>query len=302
MMRAHKRHLRVGHSGLTLVELIIAITIVGFIAVAAAGLLSTALQTHAYGAGRADLYLEGYRAIERMTATAQDCTYLLIPNAHTPTRTVLACSGFYNDDSDFYFDDPLFPRIDEDVSSDMDEDDANGIDGVDDDGDGSVDEWSYYAQNKDDDEDGDTDEDPLDGVDNDGDGNIDEDCAGDATGDGAAGIRGMDDNADGSIDNASAYDDDEDGTLDEIGLFPVVFFLDSGAGTLRQQAGGTTVDLANHVSAFSVTYEPPNTEHDPRILVSLTLDDGLGETVTLSEYVYPRNIVQRTGKKVHREL
>lgn len=276
--------------GLTLVEMIIAIAIMSIITVAAAALLSVSLQAHAYGTDRSALHREGLMAMERMSYGVRNCTFLLIPNAHSPTRDILAFSGTVNDDNDFYFGDPLFPRIDEDPKRDMTDDDASGIKDVDDDGDGLTDE---EARNNDD-EDLLTDEDPFDGVDNDGDGNIDEDTGDDAN------VADMDDDGDGSVDEGDPRDDDEDGSVNEDPLNPVIYTFDSGANTLREKfpLGASTVDLSTHVSGFSVTYESPDATHDPRILISLTLTGDSGETITLSEYVYPRNIVQKTGKKV----
>lgn len=53
-------------SGLTLVELVITITIMGIIA--AAALMSLGLQSYAYGSERSGLYREGLLAMERMTS------------------------------------------------------------------------------------------------------------------------------------------------------------------------------------------------------------------------------------------
>jgi hypothetical protein len=52
------------------------------------------------------------------------------------------------------------------------------------------------------------------------------------------------------------------------------------------------------VTAFTVTYEPPDATHDPRILISLTLTGDDGETLRFTEYVVPRNVLQKIGKRV----
>ena len=283
---------RFNHKGLTLVELLFATAILGIIAAAAIPLLSVILESHNKGSARFQLYHEGLIAMERMTDGVKRSTYLLIPNAHSPTRDILAFSGRINDDDDYYFNDPLFPRIDEDTAFDMDEDGDHGIDGIDDDGDGFIDEG---FGNSDDDEGGFADEDPLDGVDNDGDGNIDEDISADSNADGAPGIDGMDDDGDGQIDEGEVWDDDEDGTIAETGLFPVLYRFDSGTNTLRESIPklSQTTDLSTHVTSFQINYEAPE-----KILISLTLTDDDGESITFKEYVCPRNTFQKTGKRV----
>ncbi|MGD8344711.1 MAG: prepilin-type N-terminal cleavage/methylation domain-containing protein [Desulfobacterales bacterium] len=283
---------RFDHKGLTLVELLFATAILGIIAAAAIPLLSVLFESHKNGSARFQLYHEGLIAMERMTDGVRRSTYLLIPNAHSPTRDILAFSGRINDDDDYYFNDPLFPRIDEDTAFDMDEDGVHGIAGVDDDGDGFIDEG---FGNSDDDEGSFADEDPLDGVDNDGDGNIDEDISADSNADGAPGIAGIDDDGDGQIDEGEVWDDDEDGTIAETGLFPVVYRFDSGTNTLRESIPklGQATDLSTHVTSFQVNYEAPG-----KILIALTLTGDDGESITFTEYVYPRNTFQKTGKRV----
>lgn len=282
-------------SGLTLVELLIAITIVGIISAAAAALLSASLQAHQYGTERSSMYQEGLLAMERMTSGVRTCTALLIPNGHTPSREVLAFSGATNDDGDAYFDDPLFPRIDEDGGADASADGDAGIGTYDDDGDGGRDEGGRG----DDDEDGVSGEDPVNGVDDDGDGSIDEDPSADANGDGAAGILGMDDDGDGSTDEGSARDDDEDGASDEDPLNPVIYAYDSEAGTLTESVFGLSdVVLSQRVSEFDALYEPAGADHGARVRLSLTLTDGNGGSISFTEYVFPRNLSQKCGRRV----
>jgi prepilin-type N-terminal cleavage/methylation domain-containing protein len=286
-----------GEKGLTLVELLVTIAIMAIIAVAAMPLLSTCLEAHSQGTARSGLYQEGLLAMERMTNGVRRCTFLLIPNAHNTTRDILAFSGMINDDDDYYFDDPLFPRIDEDLDSEMVDDGQDGISGIDDDGDGLTDE-SFSSE--DDDEDGFSNEDPLDGIDNDGDGNIDEDCWWDTNADGKPGIAGMDDDGDGEVDEGHQGDDDEDGSLGEVGLIPVLYTYNSGTNTLTEAVPytGETTDLSTHVTQFQVTYEPPGPTHGPRVQVALTLTGDDAESVQFVEYTYPRNILQKTGKRV----
>ena len=289
-----------GEKGLTVVELLVSFTIMGIIAVVATPLFSTCLDTYRVANARSMLYHEGLLAMERMTGGVRRSACLLIPNNHNTTRDILAFSGFVNDDNDYYFGDPLFPRIDEDVSADMNDDTAPGIAGIagiDDDGDGDVDEGSGF----DDDEDGFINEDPIDGIDDvdEEDGNIDEDCGPDANLDGYPGIADMDDDGDGDVDEDVAgggpkwADDDEDGLIDEDPLNPLIYSFDSGTLRERFPYTGESVDLSTHVTFFQVTYEAPE-----RILIELTLTGDDGETVMFSEYVYPRNTLQKTGKRV----
>ncbi|MCH8194147.1 MAG: DUF11 domain-containing protein, partial [Planctomycetes bacterium] len=165
----HGRDARATKSGITLVELVIAVSIMSGIAVTAGALLSVCLRSHAYATERSELHQEGALLMQRMTSGLAKTTHLLIPNAHATTRVILAFAEPINEDNDFYFDDPLFPRVNEDMKRQMTNDGKAGIKGIDDDGDGAVDE----GNRNDDDEDGLVDEDPLDGIDNDGDSLID---------------------------------------------------------------------------------------------------------------------------------
>jgi prepilin-type N-terminal cleavage/methylation domain-containing protein len=271
--------------GFTLLELLVASGIFALIAAGTTALLTSSLNAQGEGNDRYQIYREGLLIMERMTNQVAQCTFLLIPNAHKPTRDILAISGFTNEDGDNYFDDPLFPRIDEDPKKQMTDDNTAGIAGVDDDGDGVTDE----GDRNDDDEDGSVDEDPFDGVDNDGDGNIDEDTGDDAN------IPGMDDDGDGSIDEGDIKDDDEDGTINEDQAGPTIYSMQSGTSTLQvsEPSKGVTTVLSTRVSHFELKYEKPNL-----ILIELSLKDNEGEEVAFSEYVFVRNAYQRVGKRV----
>lgn len=283
---------RLNENGLTLVELLVCVAILGIMATTAMPLLSTSLESYGQGTSRAGLYQEGLLAIERMTSGVRLSTFLLVPNAHNTTRDILAYSGRLNDDGDHYFDDPLFPKIDEDPGKDMNADDSSGIRNYDDDGDTLVDEEAE----KDDDEDGLDKEDPLDGIDNDGDGNIDEDCDKDANDDNKPGIAGMDDNANGAIDDGDGEeDDDEDGTKNEDPLNAVIVAFDSGTKTLTESvpSTGESTVLSTRVSLFQVKQISPGLIE---IRLQLTGDDN--EIVEFKECVYARNTFQKTGKRV----
>lgn len=294
--------------GFTLVELLVAITIMGIIATAAIPLLSTCLEAHSQGNARSGLYQEGLMLMERMTTNVRKTTYLQIPNNHnTPTRNMLAVSNLVNDDNDFYFGDPLFPRVDEDTPENL-TGSGNGILGIDDDGDGVIDNGVTL---RDDDEDGVSEEDILDGIDNDGDGNIDEDVSGDANHDFAPGIEGIDDDGDGLVDEMSGpqmgSDDDEDGQKNEEFVSFFLYSHDSATNTLREIVPSTydgvhnpiyNKVLSTHVTGFTTTYYPSDAINSPRISISLTLTGDDGKSIQFFEYAYPRNILQKTGKRV----
>jgi prepilin-type N-terminal cleavage/methylation domain-containing protein len=292
---------RPNDSGLTLVELLVALTIMGILVVAAMPLLSNSLEANHQGTARSELYQEGLMAMERMTAGVRKTTFLAVPNAHSPTRDILAFSRLVNSDNDFYFGDPLFPRIDEDTN-DYFTFGGWGIQGVDIDGDGSFDEGNF----KDEDEDGLVDEDLFDGLDNDGDGSIDEEVSQDLTGDAMPGILGIDDDGDGAVDEMAnpnyINDDDEDGVKDEEEVLFAVYSYDSSTNTLTEihsdpNSGiynpAPQVVLSDHVTNFEAFFEAPE-----RIRITLELTNDNGESVTFTEYVCPRNVYQRNGKRV----
>jgi prepilin-type N-terminal cleavage/methylation domain-containing protein len=274
-----------GEKGLTLVELLITITIMGIIATATMPMLSTILEAHSQGTAQSGLYHEGLLAMERMTSGVRRCTFVFIPNAHDTSRDILAFSGFVNEDGDYYFNDPLFPRIDEDPKKQMTDDGESGIKGLDDDGDALIDE----GDQNDDDEDGLVDEDPFDGIDNDGDGNIDEDTGDDAN------IADMDDDADGSIDEGDTKDDDEDGIVNEDPLNSIVYSFDSGTNTLTESVPSTGQSdiLSTRVIQFQTFYLAPGL-----IKIKLVLEGNDGETYQLFESAYSENTFQKTGKRV----
>ena len=280
-----------GDKGITLIELVVSITIMMIIAATAIPLLSTSLDVYSHGSGKSHLYQEGLHAMERITTSVRKSTFLNIPNAHNPTRNVLALSGILDTDNDYYFGNTIFPRIDEDVPADMNADSKNGIAGVDDDGDGSVDEG---GGDEDDDEDGQVNEDWIDGIDNDGDGNIDEDCGGDMNNDGAPGIIGVDDDASGDVDEGLVNDDDEDGTPSATGLIQLTYWIPSG-NTLREDNhySGANRELSTHVTKFEVKFTSPG-----MILINLELTSDEGEKIEFKEYAFARNTYQRMGKKV----
>jgi hypothetical protein len=287
------------------VELLMAIAIFGLIAAGATSLLSASLGAQARGETSYKLYQEGLIIMERLTSEVKITTLLHIPNSHKTPRTILAFSDNTNDDDDYYFGetgDPLFPRFDEDTDDQLFWA-GFGIPGLDDDGDGNIDDG---AAKDDEDEDGTTDEEILDGLDTDDDGNVDEDLDSDANQDSKPGISGMDDDGDLSVDEGNFEDDDEDGERDEDSpnlilycfgandscqgnttLYKVIPDSDSG------MTGAVYTPISERVTDFQTTYVDAD-----KIKIDLTLTGADGETVTFSEYVCPRNRLQKTGKRV----
>jgi hypothetical protein len=285
--------------GLTLVELVLSITITGIIAGAGTALLSTCLEAQGQGEDRFRLYQEGLMAMERMTAGVRKTTLVLVPNGHSPTRNILAFSRLVNSDGDFYFGDPLFPRVDEDPDNYFSFG-SYGIKGVDEDGDGSFDEESF----KDEDEDGSFDEEPFDGRDNDGDGAVDEEVQPDYDINGVPGISHMDDDGDNLVDEAphKPADDDEDGFVNEEDILFAVYSYNAAAKTLTEihadpfnglNPPAPKVVLSEHVTSFEAFFDAAE-----RIRITMTLTGDDGESVTLREYVHPRNCLQKMGKRV----
>jgi len=295
-----------GPRGHTLVELVIAIGATAAMMIAVGGLVRACLKAESTRGSRFALYARAAAAMESMVSGVKSSTFLYIPNNHRASRDVLAFSGISDADGDAHFGDALFPRIDEDVSSDMSGDSFPGLRGYDDDGDGAVDETggaSWPDAVRDDDEDGLSDEDPLDGLDNDGDGNIDEDLPSDAGGDLLPGVPSFDDDADGAADEGGAgasRDDDEDGSVDEDPASAVVYAWDAAGQRLLRvdPATGATGVLCDNVAAFSATYHPPRAGSDPYVTISMTLTASDGRTITLTEDVYPRNLTEKWGKRV----
>jgi prepilin-type N-terminal cleavage/methylation domain-containing protein len=292
-----------GEKGLTLVELLVSITIMVIIAAAAMPLLSASLNAHSEGIARAELYQEGLMLMERMTSGVRKTTILQIPNNHTPTRNMLVFSKLVNDDNDFYFGDPLFPRVDEDTGESFTWW-GNGTPGVDDNGDGTIDNGATW---KDNDEDGLNNEDDIDGIDNDGDGNIDEDPTADWDDNAVSGIEGIDDDGDGQVDEEGSPDEDEDGSNNEEQIQFLLYTFDSATNTLREIEPNNFSGLSppvyskimsTHVTGFTTTYYPSDATKDPMISIALTLTGDDGKSIQFFEYVYPENILQKDGKRV----
>jgi hypothetical protein len=127
----------------------------------------------------------------------------------------------------------------------------------------------------------------------------DEDPPGDANMDAAPGISGVDDDGDGTVDESNFRDDDEDGLVEEDGPDIVSYGFDALNQRLIKVSWDSTVTLVSeHVSAFSAVYQPADSTHNARVSLSLTLLADDGSPTTVSETVYPRNLLQLNGKVV----
>lgn len=244
--------------GITLVEMLVAVSIGAILTLALSGVASQVVATHDLVRAKERVTLQAHYALDRMASAVGRSNRLLLPLADNPgtnwpenirdqsipavapvgsstlATAVLALTvpvdqdldadGFSDADND------RDGKIDEDIPGDATSDGASGIRGIDDDGDGTVDESS--TQSADDDEDGSLDEEIAgDGIDNDGDGSVDEDFSSDNNKDGKAGIKNVDDDGDGTVDEGglSGYtNDDEDGNSDEDWIDPLVFYLRNG--------------------------------------------------------------------------
>jgi len=296
-------------NGLSLIELLIAVTIAGFLIAGMQGLVGMALDAESSTRARNDSLQQGRFAMQMMVKSVRMTQRLMIPLAENPStvyfeseRDVLAVTldptldrnkdgwADANNDKD-YLDinnngsrDVGEPeRIDEDLGEDTTNDVQAGIIGIDDDADGSVDE----GNTPDDDEDGAVDEDNLDSVDNDADGSIDEDTAKDMNIDNAPGAIGVDDDYDGTVDEGNSDDDDEDGLRDEDWLDPVVYFL-SGTTLMQRVPNINPVDgtdfqenpIAENVTIFKVIRIPQGGGRRVLVSISLEITPVNGEPVT----------------------
>lgn len=250
-MTRHKRQ----QNGLTLIEILVTLAVVGVILAAIGGVVGQSLTTETHTRLRYDTARQARFAMARMVKAVTDSEALLLPlveNSATAWSESLRDPGVLAVNLD-----PLIDRdaentldadndgdgqVDEDVSADAGSDSAAGIPGIDDDNDGSTDEGNAA----DDDEDGSDDEDPINDLDDDGDGSTDEDPPADSDSDGAA-------------------DDDGDGSTDEDRWDPVVFYLNGTdlierSPSLTDVTGDSAIDgrdytehvIAENVSQFSV--------------------------------------------------
>jgi hypothetical protein len=259
--------------GLTLVELLVALVVIGACTASIAVLLMASYRTATRVSGREALLRSAEVVMARITAHLQQTDQTFLPNARRPSCPVLSVNLRLDNDGD--------GRIDEDPAGAGAG--AYGVPGQDDDGDGAVDEGAAG----DNDEDGSIDEDPLNGQDDDGDGLIDEDFGPDANADGSPGEVGIDDDGDEDVDEGDTNDDDEDGAVNEDGYDPVTYAVQDGQLIETHPLDGVNT-IAEGVSEFTATLLVD--EHGTKLIeVTLELLDSNGNRVRLSTRVYPRS-------------
>ena len=302
--------------GLSLVELLIAVTISGLIMLSINGILGLGLQSQAAIQEKNDLTRQVRFAMQRMVQTIQSSPHLLLPLVDSPSsgqneaiHDVVAVTisrdrdldgnGTSDADNDG---DGLF---DEDLPADNNNDARGGIAHIDDDKDGPAD--TGFSSKIDDDEDAvysgfsilsGEDEDPINGIDDDGDGSIDEDAPADMNNDGCSGVCGVDEDGDGTADEDDSKDDDEDGQIDEDWYDSVVFYENNGFLYQRtpvpwdENSDGSVTGkdyvesvIADNVSSFTVERVVLGTKRAQLVDLTLELTNANGETVKLSTQV-----------------
>ena len=284
-------------SGLTLIEVLVALAIAVVLIGGLAGVVGRALDTWVVARREHALTREARFAVDRMQSALGSSSRLLVPRADDvgtawseSVRDVLVVTLDPRLDTDgdgvVDADNDRDGRVDEDWGADSNDDGAPGVAGIDDDGDSVVDEGAPG----DDDEDGTANEDPLNGGDDDGDGSVGEDPPADMNADGQPGEAGADDDGDTFIDEGLPGDDDEDGSSDEDWIDTVAYFL---AGTTLVEripdpdpsAGGDFSEspIAESVSLFRVERLPPAADARATLVeIRLELSAPGGASVSLT--------------------
>ncbi len=309
------------HSGFTLLELLITISIAGLLMAGLSRVMISGMDSAAEIRRQSNLQAQAHLAMRRMVESVQRADRLVVPqrdDVRTGTIRENIREGFFpvpggwNDtavlavtldglsDIDF-IDGPVRDndgdgQANEDAPADWNFDFAPGLWNLDDDGDGEIDE----GNDADDDEDGATNEDWLDGVDNDGDGRIDEDPGDDLNNDSCAGVCGVDDDDDGLIDEnftGAEDNDDEDDANAEDWLDLRVFHLSGNLLMERTPApfevtGVAPVsgrDFIEEVIAYDVSelrFVRTDTGSTAELLgIRLVLQNASGERVELETTV-----------------
>lgn len=289
-------------SGLSLVELLAAITISAIIIAGLNGVVSQTLDTERVVRTNNDIQQQTRFAMQKMVQAVSRSQRILVPlaeNTNTawsesirePGVLAITIDPFMDRNKDGFADadNDEDGRVDEDPGNDISNDSEAGIINIDDNGDGVIDNGLNY---KDDDEDGTADEDPVNGIDDDNDGEIDEDSNDDINEDNEAGIAGVDDDVDGTIDEGNKKDDDEDGSSDEDWYDPIVFYL-SGTSLMQripnvEPDDGTDYTeyvIAEDVNQFRVERITQGSSRAVLLDITLSLNNGEGEVTPLTTRV-----------------
>jgi prepilin-type N-terminal cleavage/methylation domain-containing protein len=304
--------------GFTLIELVVSVAMGAVILAAMSGLLDQVLQTDGFVRAQNDRQQDGRFAMQRMATAVLGTQLLILPTADNPNTTthplnaavlwnenireqtvpatagrefetavlVVALGSAIDTDQDGFADadNDRDGRLDEDSSWDRSRDGEPGILGIDDDGDGSIDEGHF----SDDDEDGNTWEDPFNNIDDDADGRIDEDTSGDQNQDGWPGVVSFDDDSDGSTDEGFSTDDDEDGRIDEDWPDALVFFLQGDSlierrPNIHASSGTDYVEntIAENVVGFRVERIAQGTGRAVTVQLTLEQSSAVGDNIVL---------------------
>lgn len=298
-------------SGLSLLEVLIAVAMAGVLIAGISGVVRNALNAESYTRTQNDTLQQANFAMQQMVTAVGKTRRLMIPLGENPAtawkeseRNVLAVTldptldrnkdgwADANNDKDFLdvnnngsrnIGEP--ERIDEDLDKDHTNDGQSGIIGIDDNGNGVADDSSK----NDNDEDSKTNEDSTNGIDDDLDGSIDEDSDVDMNSDGAPGMMSVDDDFDGAVDEGKNDDDDEDGLIAEDWLDPVVFYLNSGTLMMRMPninptdgTQFTAYPIADNVGQFLVKYIPGGNGSTVLVEINLTLSPPNAASVSLT--------------------
>ncbi|MEW5801004.1 MAG: prepilin-type N-terminal cleavage/methylation domain-containing protein [bacterium] len=277
----------IGNSGLSLLELLVAVSIISLLAGVTSQVLVTAVESWNYSRQQSEAMHNACWALDHILSKVRPSMRLLLPFKGSgpgyPSQ-VLAFSAMVDTDAD--------GLIDEDPGADVTGDGAPGISGIDDDGDGDIDETT----SSDDDEDGfrffwwwQVNEDPMDGQDHDGDGYRDEDPGGDINDDGYSGVSGKDDNGNGQIDERNTGDDDEDGLIDEDPVEYWVYYLDPNSNLMERYCTGQAEILLEGVTIFQVTRIESGTISGVSLTLGVTTSNG--EEVRIESQVYLKGII-----------
>jgi len=324
MARRSNRTESARQRGMTLVEVMIAVTIIAILSSVVFGLADTALKAWAQSNGEGEIYRQGSLTMEYLAIAVRSAHRVLVPlenatgvTSHDVLALAMPCDDCdFRTDGDFdCIDDDGDGRYDEDGYQDMNRDGRPGINGIDDEYNGTIDDlYNYSGAYRNDDEDVycvfymfghcwgyslNLDEDPLDNFDNDGDNFLDEDWPSDINGDGYPGKRYFDDDGDGSVDEGNDEDDDEDGQTNEDAFNPILIYHDTGTDELilehpvYKDDGNCSRDdydemvLATDVTDFHVTLlSAGNGVQIVQVSLEITRGD---DVVTLGTSIYPRN-------------
>lgn len=280
--------------GMTLLELLIAMSILAILGSVGARVLALAIQSWEYNEKQNEAMNEVSWALDHLTQRVRAANNLLLPFktvGASSTHSVLAFSAMVDTDED--------GLIDEDPGADITNDQSPGILLIDDDEDGLIDEGK-----SDDDDDEDAifwwifhwrvDEDSWNSLDDELDGLVDEDPNADLSKDSRSGLAYKDDDGDGLVDEGNAADDDEDGDefpgfIDEDPIEYWVYYLDPVNHRLMERYYMQPAEiLIEKVTTFKVQRVESANHLWPGIYITLGVTISQGEEVLFKTLIYLR--------------